>query len=871
MIVHRISGRNSGGYTTFGGVWEKGEVKSPFFILRNMCGEEVPVQSRVMAWWPDGSIKWSAHTADSDKMGERAELLPYTVKEREEETQQTEKGIRIEKRDDCYQVDTGIISIEIPRGESLPAKELARGLYLKKQLLAESIYPTFCLERRFEKTSDADKEKKMVSEVQEYQGEILSVNMEETGKCQTVFCFRGNHIIGESAKMPFVIRLYLCYGSRELKFVHTFLYDGIEKQDFLKGMGLRYVMPMNGRLYNRHIQFGTDGKMFHEQAILLCSNKPSLSPEIFTGQQEGKNIICDVNSDIERAAEALPVWQRYTICQDSAYHYAIKKRTGEEYCSLVCRQGHRSSGIMAVSDEQGAIVSGIRDFWQKYPSGLEVNGLGKDTCYNTIWFHSPEAESFDFRHYDGRSYPESCYEGFKEVGASAYGIGVTSECRLLCCEKIPAQSELEAFGKRLQKPPVYVADPEYYHQKRAFGYWSFVHKDTEAIRWLEAQLDKAFCFYQEEIEARDWYGLFDYGDVMHTYDNVRHCWKYDVGGFAWQNTELVPTYWLWLYFLRTGREDVFTMAEAMSRHCSEVDVYHFGTWKGLGSRHNVRHWGCSCKEPRIAMAGHHRFLYYLTGDLRLGDVMDEVKDADISMAKAKHFQALLPDGSSRPSVRSGPDWSSLVSNWMTAYERTLNQSYRKKIETGISDIAGTPFGLISGPDFYYNVDQSHLIYHGEREDTPNQHLQICMGGPQIWLEVADMLENERLKDMLVNLGSFYLLSKEEKAEITAGRITNRSFGWPMLATAVTGYAGMMKRDEALALETWKILFDELVSRGGTDGYAPQIYEESDGKEYKEIPWITTNRTAQWCLNIIMCQEFIGDYLKDSLLFEAEGI
>jgi hypothetical protein len=65
--------------------------------------------------------------------------------------------------------------------------------------------------------------------------------------------------------------------------------------------------------------------------------------------------------------------------------------------------------------------------------------------------------------------------------------------------------------------------------------------------------------------------------------------------------------------VEAGREDVFTLAEKLSRHASEVDVYHFGKYKGLGSRHNVRHWGCPCKEARIAMAAHHRFLYYLTG------------------------------------------------------------------------------------------------------------------------------------------------------------------------------------------------------------------------------------------------------------------
>ena len=64
---------------------------------------------------------------------------------------------------------------------------------------------------------------------------------------------------------------------------------------------------------------------------------------------------------------------------------------------------------------------------------------------------------------------------------------------------------------------------------------------------------------------RSWYGMFNYGDIMHTYDPFRHSWRYDMGGYAWQNTELVPTLWLWLAFMRSGREDIFTMAEAMSR------------------------------------------------------------------------------------------------------------------------------------------------------------------------------------------------------------------------------------------------------------------------------------------------------------------
>jgi hypothetical protein len=39
--------------------------------------------------------------------------------------------------------------------------------------------------------------------------------------------------------------------------------------------------------------------------------------------------------------------------------------------------------------------------------------------------------------------------------------------------------------------------------------------------------------------------------------------------------------WLWLYFLHTGRADVFKRAEAMTRHTGEVDVYHSGRFKGF--------------------------------------------------------------------------------------------------------------------------------------------------------------------------------------------------------------------------------------------------------------------------------------------------
>lgn len=877
MRLHALESRGKRGFTTFGGYWEKGEVRETDFSLQKESGEEIPVQSKALAFWPDGSIKWSAHTADAALMGKEVALTP-DFEEKGGET----PGIRLVQTKEGWKADTGALSLFIPNGEG--SRSLAENVRRGGRLAVSRIYPVFELENRNESVDG----KETGSRVRRFEGEVTEVTVEEDGPLQTVFCFRGNHIprtghtwaaddsgggmCPDNAKapadraqsshmpgMPFVIRMYLWKDSDEIKFVHTFLFDGREERDFLKGMGIRFDVVLAGGVHNRQIQFVEEEKVFHEAAVHLASRIPRLPKELLREQLAGRLMERELTEEEKAAERDLPVWNSYHLFQDSAYHYGIWKRTKRECCRLCGSQGKRAAGVMALTGQEGGVAVGIRDFWQKYPSGLEAEGLGEDVCHCSAWFYSPMAEAYDFRHYDTRSYPYSSYEGFEEVGASAFGIGVTSECRVRFHEKLLTLEEGFSFAKEVQNPPVFTGEPQYYHDRRAFGYWSLVKKDTEREKWLEEQMERAFSFYRNEVECRDWYGLFDYGDVMHSYDPVRHTWKYDVGGFAWQNTELVPTYWLWLYFLRTGREDVFRFAEAMTRHCSEVDIYHFGPLKGLGSRHNIRHWGCSCKEPRIAMAGHQRFLYYLTGDMRLGDVMEDVKDADKSMSQNPHSCKVSEDGAVKAEVRSGPDWSSYVSNWMTHYERFLDGEYRRKIETGIRDIAATPFGFASGPDYYYDPETAHLIYHGEIEDTPNQHLQIAMGGPQVWLETADMLGEDTLKLLLQRLGSIYFLSKEERAALTGGLIRRREFSWKVMAAAVTGFAAQRTKDKLLAEQTWEVLRRTLEEDFGKEGFVTVSYvKDSSVEKYQEMPGISTNMIAQWCLNVIMCLEFISE-------------
>ena len=705
-------------------------------------------------------------------------------------------------------------------------------------------------------------------------------------------------------KFPFIIRMEICYDSPILKFTHTFLYDGDEDKDFLKGLGIRFTSPMEGELYNRHVKFTADHGVFHETLVPLTSWRPRVPVEIYKRQMGEELLVLDGEErvPVDKMLEDVPFWSEYTLCQDSPSHFRIRKKlAGEDLCYIDSLHGNRSAGGGAFGSEYGSVTVAVRDFWEKYPSGLEFKGLAGDSAECTLWFWSPEAGAMDFRHYARRGYNQVCYEGYDYKGATADGIACTNECSISFSDKlIPTDGELEELAELTNAPAVYVCTPEFYHDMRAFGYWSLPAKGavpepsqgscagaegaeetadrrddagafsasgiSEVESWLEGQLEKAFAFYKEEVEQRNWYGMFDYGDVMHTYDSLRHQWKYDIGGYAWDNTELVPTLWLWLYFMRTGREDVYRMAELLSRHASEVDVYHMGKYKGLGSRHNVRHWGCPCKEARIAMAGHHRYLYYLTGDSRLEDIFEELKDNEMSFLNKDPLGDFYDKNLMvYPShARSGPDWSSLCSNWMTRWERFNDGEYLAKIRTGIEDLKKAPLRLVSGPDFEFDPATCHLRYIGERT-TGGTHLQICMGAPQIWTELGDLLGDREWQEMLVELGRIYFMTKEERQEATGGLTGKRDFTYPIMAAGLGAYAAAALKDEELASRVWKVVLGAVMDGEGQKGFEwVPVKDQGNRETLKEIPWVSTNFTAQFCLNVIMCLDFIRQWLPDSM-------
>ncbi|MFC0212007.1 hypothetical protein ACFFK0_05985 [Paenibacillus chartarius] len=834
---------------TWGIPWREGELsRGEPLRLTGADGETSwPMQSWPTAYWPDGSVKWTAHAA-------AVPLHPadgFTV--RKGEGAAVTHQVTVTETDDSITLDTGAIACTFGKKGSRLIRSIVR-----QGMEVCSGGELVCLRTETNEMSGL-----LINKEERFVSRIHRAVVEQSGPLRAVVKLDGRHrsVAGSREWLPFSVRFYVYAGLDTVRLVHTFHYDGNPHEDHIRGMGIRFAVPMRGEHYNRHVRFAGDSGYFSESPKTLHTRRTKGKyRELFERQTQGETVVLDPAEDAYFLGllDDSATWDSFKLVQDSSEHYRLWKRT-KEGCSWVkVTDGRRAGGLGYVGGAGGGLAAGLKHFWRKHPAGMEAQRTTRDEAELTVWLWSPDAAPMDLRHYDTETHVESSYEGAEELRATPYGIANTSELTLWCLDKTPSPELLERMREETESPPLLVCEPAYYHRAGAFGVWSLPDRSSEMKRLLESRLDGIISFYQDEVEQRKWYGFWDYGDFMHSYDPVRHVWNYDLGGCAWQNTELAPNMWLWIMFLRSGRSDIFRMAEAMTRHTSEVDVYHFGEYAGLGSRHNVVHWGCGCKEARIGMAGLHRYYYYLTADERIGDIMDEVKDSDFTTVSLDPMRSYFPKDEHPTHIRVGPDWAAFSSNWMTRWERYEDTSYRDKMLTGIDCIKRAKYRLISGPTYGYDPKTGVLTPMGD--DNWGRHLAICMGGPQVWFELAGMLKDPEWEEMLAEFGVYYNQTQEEKDRLTKGDISTSSFEHPVLSAGIMAYGAYYKQDAAAASQCWSILLANPFAKVDLQQEAAVVTHVDT---LHEIDWMNTNEAAQWSLNTIIALGLIPEALPEN--------
>lgn len=843
---------------SWGVPWPRGEVmEGTSFQLMTSRGETLPLQSWPMAYWPDGSVKWTGFATVGGP--ETAAELSLVAGDGPEEAD----GIRIRESETTVEVDTGPLQLRVTkwgghlfRSITLGGREVAR----EGNLVAI-----------VQDGPDGDHSEARPRE--EYLSKVEKVTVESPGPVRAVLKVEGVHRGVSSSRewLPFVVRFYLYAGRESVRVVHSFIYDGDVERDMIRGLGLRVSVPMQEQIHNRHIGFSGEGDGVWSEPIQPMVGRggryaadPGTGEDVYA-QQLGGRRVPDRQAYEERGRNLLDdwaVWNDFRLIQSNADGFAIHKRTGSRSAWIPAGAGGRASGLVFAGDVSGGLGVSLKDFWQSHPSELEVRNAASGEADLVVWLWAPDAPEMDMRHYDTRPHGlEAAYEDVQQGFSDAYGVARTSELTLFATRDVPDGEEIVRMAETGSRSPVISAAPAYLHSTGVFGYWSLPDRSTPFRTAIEDRLDAYIEYYQNAVEQHRWYGFWDYGDVMHSYDDDRHVWRYDLGGMAWANTELMPDMWLWYSFLRTGRADIFRMAEAMTRHTQEVDVHHAGRFAGLGSRHNVRHWGDGAKEVRISQSALKRFYYYLTTDERTGDLMRETTvnalDAIARLDPMRLAQPPTEEEERYPArLRIGPDWLALVGNWMTEWERTGDERWRDLIFNGVESIAEFPYGLRTGRNLVVGMDPETGRLFQLSDEPGTYNLATIMGGGEVGMELSRITDHADWHRLWLEYARLYEAPREvlERDRETMSEGEDASFTRP---DRLAAYVYMQTGNPAFAREALRRIVDQ--SGGGPlplnriEG--PHVLNPVD-----EAPGVSTNDVAQWSLNAIEILEMCADAL-----------
>ncbi|PTX94198.1 Tat pathway signal sequence domain protein [Opitutus sp. ER46] len=829
------------------------------FTLRAANGAELPVQSWPLATWPDGSLKWTAHALPADVSGapefELAAGKPIAPA----------KTVRAVEAGDAIEVDTGVIQVRIARTGRVLVPQITRsGLPILQNgrlvLLRQD-------------TAEAE------AKPEPFTGAVDRVTLEQAGPVRAVVKLEGRHAAdgGTRAWLPFIVRLYFYAGGDAVRVLHTIVHDGDEKKDFIRGLGLRFNVPLRGELYDRHVRFsGQDDGLFSEAVRGLTGLRRDPGREVKAAQRAGQRTpaIATWPAAVSDRLQYVPAFADWTLFQANADGFEIRKRTKPGYTWLSAARGQRAGGLGYVGTPEGGVAFGIRNFWQSHPAQLDIRGATGEQAEVTAWLWAPNAGAMDLRGYHDDmgqdTYPEQLeamqitYEDYEPGYDRPDGVARTSELYLWALAATPSPAQLVTLAEVVRTPPVVMVRQETIHAAGVFGrLWSPADRSTPERAAIEDQLDWYFDFYQRQREDRRWYGFWNYGDVMHSYDDDRHEWKYDVGGFAWDNSELSTDIWIWLYFLHSGRPEVFRFAEAMTRHTGEVDVHHQGRFAPLGSRHNVLHWGCSAKQLRISTAVNRRYYYYLTGDERVGDLMREQVEAARALAMIQANRKVAAERVTPPDPHAtevyagfGTDWGSIAGAWLTEWERTGDPRMRDRLVASMRGIAGQPQGFFTGGA---RLQLASGGFARSADDKPQvSHLSAVFGLVEVCAELIELIDVPEFKQAWLEYCSLYNASPEEQ---------KRRFGAPLRGISLTqghsrltAYAARQKQDPTLAKRAWA----EFVRPEGPWSRRRPEEKLVSGPEVlrpvHEATFVSTNGTAQWGLAAIECLALVGEAL-----------
>jgi len=340
-----------------------GKLKSIDNIRVLTGGEEIDAQARLLAMWPDRSVKWA--------------LLDFSAKDGEVVTVEygsdikrklVSAGIKVQKSADAITLDSGVIRLTVRKNGTAFIDELAfdkngNGEYDADETIiaspapGEQRYFLDFIHRPPDQTFETMQNFIPGGTVGKSTVEIQSLSLEEEGPMHCVILIRGHHKIPKlgaraagtlkyAGQSDFTVRIHVYKGSGVVTAEGHFVYDGCPDDDFIKAWGMRVPLAKGMK---------------------------------FTTYAEGKAI----------SVPASPAAPFAAITQDTADSFRVWVADADRYGETVVVRGARANGWVDLSAPDWGVTIGTRWFWERWPNAIHYDS---STGNAQLMLYPPESK-----------------------------------------------------------------------------------------------------------------------------------------------------------------------------------------------------------------------------------------------------------------------------------------------------------------------------------------------------------------------------------------------------------------------------------------------------------------------------------------------
>lgn len=299
---------------SWGVPWPQGQIKKDTaFALHDSTGRSIPIQTWPLAYWPDGSIKWTGFAATAGP--DSPNLLAL---EPGGSSPLPDQPLKIEQSDQAIQITAGKSTWNVPRSGA----NLVDSVSMDGKVVATDGRLVGQLEDRTRWDSDH------ILKFEDFTSQVDSVTVEQSGPVRAVVKISGRHKFDRSSRLwlPFVVRLYFYAGDDAVQMVHTFIFDGDQEKDFISSLGIRWTVPLREEFQNRHVRLAGDQGFFAEP-VRLISGRRNPDPLMYARQIAGKRIPNLDDLPFAQDVQPMAVWDAYKLTQLTDGSFQIQKRT----------------------------------------------------------------------------------------------------------------------------------------------------------------------------------------------------------------------------------------------------------------------------------------------------------------------------------------------------------------------------------------------------------------------------------------------------------------------------------------------------------------------------------------------------------------